>query len=233
MSAIRRLDPKTVDLVVVDPFPKAQERLRRQLPEAGFNKFILEDALRDDVVKDAVGILFAHRSGATAAEKVCSYEQILLMAKGASVIDIAIDQGGSIRHDGYDEADDVGSSLAKYRTLLADYYYYAETNMPREKPHAASLLHGDSSLPYVTLLLGLCAIHGGATEATRELLRFPVRTFQNATEVPAEMTLLDCLKQDLRNGMQLAVLDGANAVVHPDIEKNQPLIDWIQHCEQG
>ncbi len=233
MSAIRRLDPSKVDLVVVDPFPAAQKRLTRDLPKEGFSSFQLEDGLNDTLMEGAVGVLFAHRSGATAAEKVCSFRQISLMAPGAAVVDIAIDQGGSIRHADYDETDDVATSLTKYRRLLADYFYYAETNMPREKPHEASRMHGDSSLPYVTLLLGLCAIHGGGEEATRRILRFPVRTYGAEENLPQEMDLLDCLQQDLRNGLQLAVLDGENAIVHPDIEANPPLVDWIRQSSQA
>ena len=54
------------------------------------------------------------------------------------------------------------ASRRKYQALLgSDFFYYAETNMPREEPHEASEIHGQASLPYLLALLALCAHHGG------------------------------------------------------------------------
>ena len=68
----------------------------------------------------------------------------------------------------------MATSRAKYRALLEpEYFYYAESNMPRVEPHEASEVHGDASLPYVTALLALVGSHGSprAVAASPEYIR--------------------------------------------------------------
>ncbi|MEE8522652.1 MAG: hypothetical protein V3T72_01875 [Thermoanaerobaculia bacterium] len=231
LAAIRKIDPATAELVVVEPSAGARERLERVLPRIGFeHRFRIVEGFSGELLDGAVGIIFAHRSGARAAEKICHYDDIRRMKRGALIADIAIDQGGSIAHDGYREEDDAAASRAKYRRLVGDEYtYYAETNMPREEPHLASETHGDASLPYVTALLALCARHGSPEAATREILSKRIRSFDSPEEV-ADRDLLDCVSQDLRNGLQLAMAGGRLEITDPDIERDANLADWVRGC---
>ncbi|MCP4658485.1 MAG: hypothetical protein GY856_23990 [bacterium] len=229
LSAIEKIAPLTTRLIVVEPHPETRARLVGELEGMGFSDFAIIPTLTDEAVTDAVGIVFAHRSGAKAAEKVCTIEQIRKMKKGSGVADIAIDQGGSILHDDYGEDDDAATCRKKYQQVLKDHFYYAETNMPREDPHDASEQHGNASLPYVTMLLALSALHGGPQEAMREILRREIRIFTSEDEI-AGRSLVDCLVQDLRNGMQLATRDREVLITDPDIEKNKPLAEWVRTC---
>lgn len=229
VSAIEKIAPMTTRLIVVEPHPGTRDRLPGELERRGFSDVAVIPRLTDEAITDAVGIVFAHRSGAKAAEKVCTIEQIRKMKPGAGVADIAIDQGGSILHDDYGEDDDAATCRKKYQRILRDYFYYAETNMPREEPRDASERHGDASLPYVTMLLALSAVHGGPQEAVREILRREIRIFHSEDEI-ADRSLVDCLVHDLRNGMQLATRDREILITDPDIEKNQPLAEWVRTC---
>ncbi len=236
-AAIEKVRPMAAELVVVERFEPTRERLPGVLTQLGFSgRFRVEPELREELLDDAVAVVFAHRSGAKKAEKVCDYDRhIRRMRRGAAIADIAIDQGGSISHSGYNEEDDAAASLAKYKALLSpDYAYYAETNMPRADPHNASLLHGDASLPYITAVLALCARHGGPAQATREILKRPARAFSPTEKQDVHgRSLLDCVAQDLRNGFQVVCSDGAVEITDPDIEKHPSLVEWVHHCAGG
>ena len=154
------------------------------------------------------------------------------MAAGAAISDIAIDQGGSIAHDGYDEEDDATTARRKYIELLGDdYAYYAEVNMPREEPHHASITHGDASLPYVTALLALCAHLGSPEAATRRLLEYAVKLYRPKDDVE-DMSLFDAILQDLRNGLQLAQINGDIQITDSDIESDVNLSSWLKSCAE-
>src|SRR5215213_2474914 len=45
--------------------------------------------------------------------------------------------------------DEVSVRIQKYKEVLRNYCYYAESNMPRRKPREASKRHGDAVLPYI------------------------------------------------------------------------------------
>ena len=229
MSAIEKVKPKAAKLVVIEPHEPAGRRAEGALSALGFEDFEIIPRLTDEAFDDAVGIVFAHRSGAKAAEKVCTYDQIRRMKPGAAIADIAIDQGGSILHDAYSEDDDASASRKKYQALLSsDYFYYAETNMPREEPHEASDMHGDCSLPYVTALLALVAHHGGPVAAIRRILESEIRVFNLSDELAGSS--MDCIVQDLRNGVQLAVDGKRLLITDPDIARDTALSSWIRDC---
>ena len=232
-SAIREVGPKTEQLVVIEPWEPMRRRLKTFLSGLGFTDVVIQSELTDATLEGAVGLVFAHRSGAKAAEKVCNYEQIQKMAKGAAISDIAIDQGGSIAHDGYDEQDDATTARRKYIELLGDdFAYYAEVNMPREEPHHASITHGDASLPYVTALLALCAQLGSPEAATRRLLEYSVKLY-NAKDEVEDMSLFDAILQDLRNGIQLAQMDGEIHITDEDIKSDASLSAWLKSCAES
>ncbi len=229
-SAAEKLLPIAEELVVVERYEPMHDALHATLTELGFPRVSIRTTLDDEAMNNAIGIVFAHRSGAKAAEKVCTLAQIEDMKPGAGIADIAIDQGGSILHPGYEETDDAATARDKYTALFQDrFYYYAEVNMPREKPHDASKMHGDSALPYLEALLLLSAIHGDATAVARELLKHPAQRFTDAEQI-AGHSHLDCLIQDLRNGLQLAITDDSVAITDTDIAQDDGMRSWIDGC---
>lgn len=233
-SAIREMRPQAARLVVIEPWEPMRRQLEVELPELGFpaGTFEIRAELEDDALDDAIGIVFAHRTGARAAEKVCDDEQIRRMKRGAVIADIAIDQGGSIRHPGFDEEDDAAEARRKYLELFADdFVYYGEVNMPREEPYEASIHHGRASLPYVTLLLALCAHLGGPEAVVRHLLERERRVYGPADEIP-ETSLLEAMIQDLRNGVPLALVNGRVEVVDGEIEEDATLREWVRRCAE-
>lgn len=233
-AAMRQVGSKTTQLVVVEPWEPTRLRLEAELPEEGFADLSIVEQLTDDILDDAVGIVFAHRSGARAAEKVVHIDQIRRMRSGAAIADIAIDQGGSIAHADYEEEDDAAAARRKYIELLGDdFTYYAEVNMPREEPGAASLMHGYASLPYITALLALCAHLGGPAEVIDALLERPVRVCSHdedigATDFPGDF--LSAIMQDLRNGTQLVVQGDELRITDPDVARDANLANWLRDC---
>ncbi|MEM8929770.1 MAG: hypothetical protein AAGE94_01275, partial [Acidobacteriota bacterium] len=228
-SAIRQVRSVTKTLVVVEPWEPMRRRLEGFLPTLGFEAFEIVPELTDDTLDGAVGVVFAHRTGAQAAEKVCHHEQILRMTKGAAISDIAIDQGGAIAHPDYDPDDDAHVAREKYMALYDhDYAYYAEVNMPREEPREASESHGDAALPYVTALLALCAHEGAADAATTRLLTHDAKIVGH--DEPVDADLFDAMIQDLRNGLQLAVVEGSVRITDADVDNDASLSAWVRDC---
>lgn len=233
MAAVEKVGPKLDKLVIVEPWMPTRERLPALLAKLGITRYEIQPELTGATLQDAVGVVFAHRSGAKAAEKVCTIDQIRTMKPGAAIADIAIDQGGSILHEGYSEDDEVSVSRKKYQVLFGDdFFYYAETNMPREVPREASEMHGDAVWGYVATLLALTALHGGARQATAALLGVEVRSFSSQDDVEGR-SLFDCMTQDLRNGLQLVVEGDDVRITDPEVRKNETLAHWVHTCSKG
>lgn len=229
-SAIREAAPMVARLVVIEPWEPMRRKLEVELPAMGFDaeRFEIRETL-GDALEGAIAVVFAHRTGARAAEKVCDEAQIRTMTSGGVVVDIAIDQGGSIRHDAYDESDPAHVARQKYVDLFrGDYFYYGEVNMPREEPHLASIHHGIASLPYVTYLLAEVARHGSAEGVASSLLRLRPKTY--GQDEPFDLGLLDAVEQDLRNGIPLAVVDGEVKITDADVDADTVLRDWVERC---
>ncbi|MEL7059799.1 MAG: hypothetical protein AAGN46_07205 [Acidobacteriota bacterium] len=233
MAAISQLVDTAAPLVVVEPWEPTRRRLDGELRALGFDRVEMVETLDDDGLAAAIGVVFAHRSGARAAEKVCREEHIRQMVDGAAIADIAIDQGGAIAHAGYREDDDAATARRKYIELFGDTYsYYAEVNMPREHPEPASELHGDSSLIYIETLLALCAVDGGPEGVVDRLLGRDVH--QCASDERVADDLLDAVLQDLRNGLQIARVasgDGhAVRIADPAVAEHRALVEWVHAC---
>lgn len=233
-AAIETVKPLVSELVVVEKYEPMHGWLAGQLAAMGIENHDIRVDLDDDAVDGAIAIIFAHRSGAQAAEKVCNIDQIRMMEKAAAIADIAIDQGGSILHPEYDERDDAVAARSKYQRIFAElgYSYYAETNMPREAPHGASEHHGEASLAYVAVLLMLSALHGGPAEAV-EVVR--ARPMAHYTE-PAAVAALDPFSahvQDLRNGLQLTLIHDDIEITDPDVRADEHMLRWVTGCAAG
>ena len=230
-AAIAEMTSQIDRLIVIEPWQPMRDKLHDELPALGVpaDRFEVRPALDDKALEGAIGVVFAHRTGARAAEKVCDEAQIRRMKTGGVIADIAIDQGGSIRHDGYDEADSADAARKKYMELFAgDYVYYGEVNMPREEPHLASIHHGIAVLPYVTLLLAQCARLGGPEAVASRLLELSPRTY--GPDELFDLDLVSAMEQDLRNGIPLAVRGGEAVITDADVESDTVLRDWVRRC---
>lgn len=230
-AAIAEMTSQIAHLIVIEPWEPMRKKLLDELPALGVpaDRFEIRSALDDEALAGAIGVVFAHRTGARAAEKVCDEAQIRRMKTGGVIADIAIDQGGSIRHDGYDEADSADVARKKYMELFAgDYVYYGEVNMPREEPHLASIHHGIAVLPYVTLLLAQCARLGGAEAVASRLLERSPKAY--VQDEPFDLDLISAMEQDLRNGIPLAVRGGEAVITDADVESDTVLRDWVRRC---
>jgi hypothetical protein len=153
------------------------------------------------------------------------------MEQGSVIVDIAIDQGGSIACPTISIEDDVHVRIRKYKDALKDYCYYAETNMPCQEPREASKRHGDAVLPYVVALLILCAEYGDPASATGYILSRDIVRFKHRSELPAalENDFLQCIVQDLRNGLEIAVLDGKVEICDPALKANAEIRNFVEH----
>lgn len=232
-SAAQRLAPIAEEIVVVERYLPMHADVEARIRGFGIPHVSVVEHLDDKVLDDAIGIVFAHRSGAKAAEKICTLEQIERMRPGAGIADIAIDQGGSILHPGYLETDDAHASRAKYIDLFAErYFYYAEVNMPREEPYDASITHGRTVMPYLEVLLLLSAIHGGPDAALATIRELPAQRFTDPADI-AGRSHFDCLVQDLRNGLQLTITDGVVEITDRDIADDEGLAGWVKTCAAG
>jgi hypothetical protein len=204
-------------------------RLSWLMRKLGFSEFMVVEKCSRELLREAKGVIFAHRTGADPAEKICSIDDIKKMEQGSVIIDIAIDQGGSIACPEIMPDDEVSVRIQKYKEVLRNYCYYAESNMPRRKPREASKRHGDAVLPYIVALLTLSAKHGDPSSATDYILRRDVRRFKERDQLPEEYerNFFECVVQDLRNGLELAVRNGKVEICDPALKANREIEDFV------
>jgi alanine dehydrogenase len=246
IRTIVSLKDKVNEIIVVEKLPEKEgdpnvrERVNWLLLSLGFHKHRVLEKIPEDMVeqifRDAAGIIFSQRKGAEKAEKVCRLQDIKGVVKpNAGIVDIAIDQGGSIDYDGISEEDNITTKISKYREALRGYRYYAETNMPKEKPVECSNMHGYAILPYCAALLLLCAEHDGPSEATSYILTKGVNKFDKLNALPQSYNedFFQNVVQDLRNGLELTVINSQVFIEHSDIKKDGDLVNWIQQCAKN
>jgi alanine dehydrogenase len=240
MSATRTLNGRCAEIILLETNGQLIERLRDQGPG-----FAVSDASHIEICENtqanlnhalhgSVGLIIASRSGVDQAAHVVNLGHIESLAPGAVVVDIAIDQGGSIENPRIAPTDDLVAKMQKHRAALAarGKVYFAEQNMPRILPHEASIAHGTAILPYLTGLLVLCAIYGGAGEVTRMLLMRQEHVFSGEALLPAEyqQDYMQMMMQDLRNGMILAAQDGTLRIVNAEIANMNRLVADLEQA---
>lgn len=229
ISAILGLRDNVGSLTVVEKDPGVRARLSWLMRKLGFSEFMVVEKCSRELLTEAKGVIFAHRTGADPAEKICSIDDIKKMEQGSVIIDIAIDQGGSIACPEIMPDDEVSVRIQKYKEVLRNYCYYAESNMPRRKPREASKRHGDAVLPYIVALLTLSAKHGDPSSATDYILRRDVQRFKERDQLPEEYerNFFECVVQDLRNGLELAVRNGKVEICDPALKANKEIEDFV------
>lgn len=233
VSAILGLREKVRSLTVVETDPQVRTKLGWLLRRLGFSEFRIVDKCSPDLLATATGVIFAHRVGADPTQKICHIDDIMGMEQGSVIVDIAVDQGGSIGAPSIKMEDDVYVKIRKYKEALKNYCYYAEPNMPRRKPREASKRHGDAVLPYIVALHLLCAEYGDPVSATDYLFSRTVQRLDELSELsalPYANDFFECVVQDLRNGMQVKS-DGKGelTICDPALAGNAEIIDFVSH----
>lgn len=228
LTVIVGLKDSVHELIVVEIDVGLRDKLAWLLRTLGVPKFAVVEQLSDDLVDGAMGIVFAHRLGAQQTEQVCRIDNLRRRIRfGGTIVDIAIDQGGSITYDAITSNDSTRERIEKYKLALPDHDYYAESNMPRLRPARASEKHGEAVLPYLLALLYLCAQHTGPMEAAEHLVSTYPRSDAPDDTSPNSNGLVDCVFGDLRNGLELLLREGRATIMHPDIVNNVDVCSWV------
>jgi alanine dehydrogenase len=190
-----------------------------------------------EALAGASGLILAQRRGVEPAAHVLSLPQLEALSPGALIVDIAIDQGGSIENPDIEVTDSLAEAIRKNSLAIKqrDKVYFAESNMPRAFPSEASTAHGLAILPYLAGLLALCAIHGGAENAMGALFGRPAKPFAHVDELPVAYRddYFQMIIQDLRNGIELAHRDGELEICNPDIAKDEALVTLLRKAWAG
>lgn len=236
VSAILGLREKVRSLTVVETDTQVRSKLGWLLRRLGFSEFAIVDKCSPELLEKATGVIFAHRVGADPALKICHLDDIMSMEQGSVIVDIAVDQGGSIACPTIRMGDDVYVKIRKYKEALRNYCYYAEPNMPRRKPREASKRHGDAVLPYIVALHLLCAEYGNPVSATEYLYSRKVQRLTERSELsslPFGDDFFECVIQDLRNGMQVkSDGQGGLTICDPALIGNAEIEDLVSHPMQ-
>ncbi len=172
-------------------------------------------------LSDASGLILGPAMAGGRAPKVVSTRVLEEhMPAGGVVVDVSIDERGAIADAGVDP-DWASEKLIDFFThRLPGLRYRAVPNMPRAYPAQASLAHGEAILPYVALLLFLCARQDGPLGAVRCLLERPFTDrHPDPLKVEDPLSRCDALLQDLRNGIAVHC-DGPRPTLHPIIPQS-------------
>jgi alanine dehydrogenase len=188
---------------------------------------VLENTVHslEEALDGAEALILAARRGVEKAPKVVNLHQLDFLAPGAVVIDIGIDQGGSIRNPDIVTGDDQATIIARNKGSLEiarGLRYVAEPNMPRTYPREASQAHGRAIAPYLLALGVLCAREGSPRAAAEAIL--------GATPSSASGSAHDYFKlvlQDLRNGSDLAVDGDVLVVCNEDLLASPELMSLL------
>lgn len=160
-------------------------------------------------LRDAIGVVFAVAKPDSRAPKVIAASTLEgHLPPGGMIVDVCIDERGAIHDEDVDPGATAEGLIPYFERRFARHVYRAAVNMPRERPGAASLAHGEVVLPYVATLLYLAAREGGAAGAVQTIASLPSRP---DCPDPAEADLPDVLGatlQDLRNGLAVEAVLG-------------------------
>jgi len=164
-------------------------------------------AVTDELIEGASGLILAAFQPGRRAPELVDVGQLARMATGGAVVDVAVDEGGSIAGP--------KQAMAEAITALGrNLRYVADRQLPRARPHEASIVHGRTILPYLGTLLHVAARHGSAAAAAAAIAAVDV------TQPPADD--YHGLISDLKNG--LAFAGPRPVIIHPDAVKKKDVV---------
>jgi len=195
-------DQSSVRVTIYDRDAGACERLRRQFGSCGGRlEAFTKNALEKSDLEDADALVLSPFNPGRRSPKVVEFQDILEMSAKAAIVDVSIDETGSIHVPGLEDAgvDDyksgIESRLAAFnRESRKELSYLASSHLPTELPEFSSELHSKSVTPYLFVLLYMAARHGlaDAVESISSLRPLGGRGFD---------PLFDGLRCDLHNGL--------------------------------
>ncbi|HMN95877.1 MAG TPA: hypothetical protein PKC43_11060 [Phycisphaerales bacterium] len=182
-------------LLLIEPHAETRDTLRREF--GADPRVEIRDGrhLDSETLKGAGAVVIA-TFRENAKDFVCDHDALRSMARRGIVVDISCDEGPSLGVAGLESL--VGESARRHvRDAVAqlglEIEYVADTHLPRKRPQEASDAHGRVAVPYLAVLLQLCAAFGGA-EGARDF----ILGHQGSPETE---DLFDAMVQDLRRGM--------------------------------
>lgn len=186
----------------------------------------------DTVLNNVSGVILAQRRGVEESPHIISINQVDLMAPGAVIVDVAIDQGGSIENPNVLNTDDLAEKIKKNIIAVKEKgkILFAEANMPRAYPNEASTEHGEAILPYLIALLVLSASFRESKNVTHFLLGLPRKLFNSWDELPQthQNNYTWMILQDLRNGIAFVNRDTDLEICNPDYGKHPNLTQTLK-----
>jgi alanine dehydrogenase len=172
-------EPTVTRVTLMEARPARADELRRQYADEARVTVVEGEWVTGEMLDAADGLVLATFKHGEPAPRVVKTSTIARMSRGAMIVDIAVDEGGSIEEDH-------GGTIEELR---ARFEYQAETNMPRRAPLAASEEHGRTVLPYLATLLYLAATRGGA----RGVMDYLVGVKRSRSQPPAPESVTDPL----------------------------------------
>lgn len=155
VSCLRRLlDQNWETIVVLEKSASTCDKLSKEFKQYQGVQFRRADRVDDDGLKGAYGLLLCAFVQGERAPKVVSVNQLIGMTTGGIIVDISIDEGGSISSQGGEAPEAIREQIERLGKNLE---YIADTHMPRKYPGEASEAHGEAVLPYLCVLLYLAA----------------------------------------------------------------------------
>jgi alanine dehydrogenase len=163
-------------------------------------------------IAGAAGAILCLRVETDEAKALLSTEALRTMAPGAVVVDIPIDQGGSIVNTEI-RADSSVVEKIRFNTAMLEglgLVYSAEVNMPRRRASDASFVHGAAILPYAAALLALCAEMGDVDAVARSIARRKTHPVDSLAAFRQEPRLYrELILDELRKGLAFTSVNGA------------------------
>jgi alanine dehydrogenase len=179
------------EILVVDKDQKTCERLVHEFQQNSIIKIKQADTLEDADLQDAIGLVLGAFIQGSPAPKVARVSQLAKMKDKAIVVDVSIDEGGSISS----AQDDSINLEQEIENLKKNIMYVADSHMPRKYPHKASESHGRAVLPYLATMLYLAAQEGSAIGAANYIT-------SHFVENPDDY--FSALMNDLKSGMAVS-----------------------------
>lgn len=198
-AAVRRLlgshSAAISEVLVIEPFAPTRDALRNSVGDDP--RLVMRDGrdLDRSALKDAGAVVVA-TFRENAKDFICQLDDLGAMKQDGVIVDVSCDEGPSIGVAGLDAL--VGEAARSHvREAVAGLGrgldYVADTHLPRMQPQEASDAHGCVAVPYLAVLLQLCAAEGGAAGA-----RDFIRAHRGS---PETHDVFDAFVQDLRRGM--------------------------------
>ena len=186
------------EILIVEIDSEKCSWFRQQYKDNYLIRIVQKDKLNNEDLKGAQGlILTAFRPGHQ-APKVVKLRDLRSLSDNAIIVDVSIDEKGGISVPNLDfEKVSLAQVVKRVKDeidrLGKNLRYIADSHLPRKYPEQASEAHGKAVLPYLAVLLYLCASEGGPPQAINYILK--------QICIHNKLSYFDALVCDLKDGL--------------------------------